>query len=166
MLDYLLVVMLGLFVGSFLNVVITRLPQGENFGWGRSRCPRCRRKLPWYDIIPLVSYLWLRGQCRYCGDAIPRRYLLVELATALLTLLLWLKFPNNILLLAYFPFAMALLVLSVIDLELGLLPDAITLPGIAMGLVWSLVSPGIEFFWSPKRRPSRRGFIPGNRLGL
>jgi leader peptidase (prepilin peptidase) / N-methyltransferase len=145
MLDYLLAGMVGLTVGSFLNVVITRLPQGEAFGLGRSRCPQCHRKLPWHDIIPLVSYLWLRGQCRYCGTPIPRRYLLVELASALLALALWLTFPGSLLLLAYGPFVMALLALSVIDLEQGLLPDAITLPGIALGLLLSLFLPGLDF---------------------
>ncbi len=69
----LLVGLLGLAVGSFLNVVITRLPQGQDYVRGRSRCPQCQQKLSWYDLIPLVSYLWLWGRCRYCGKPNSRR---------------------------------------------------------------------------------------------
>ncbi|AEB08686.1 prepilin peptidase [Desulfobacca acetoxidans] len=146
MLEYVLAGGLGLILGSFLNVVITREPQREALGLGRSRCPECRHDLTWYDNIPLLSYLWLQGRCRYCGVAIPWRYPLVELASALLTLALWIKFPGNILLLAYVPFALALLTLSVIDLEQGLLPDVITLPGIGFGLLSSLVFQELSFF--------------------
>jgi leader peptidase (prepilin peptidase) / N-methyltransferase len=145
MLDYLLAGMVGLTVGSFLNVVITRLPEGEAFGLGRSRCPQCRRRLLWYDTIPLLSYLWLQGRCRWCDAAVPSRYPLVELAGALLAIALWIKFPVNLLLLAYVPFSMALLALSTIDLEHGLIPDAITLPVMALGLLLSLFLPGLSF---------------------
>lgn len=145
MLDYLVAGMVGLAAGSFLNVVITRLPQGEVFGWGRSRCPQCRRKLPWYDTIPLMSYIFLHGRCRWCGAAISRRYPVVELAGALLALALWFSFPFSPLLYAYAPFGMALIALSAIDLEQGLLPDAITLPGIALGLLLSLALPDLSF---------------------
>jgi leader peptidase (prepilin peptidase) / N-methyltransferase len=145
MLEYLLAGVVGLAVGSFLNVINTRLPRGEAVGLGRSRCPQCRRRLLWYDTIPLLSYLWLQRRCRWCGAAIPGRYPLVELAGALLAIGLWLKFPFSLLLLAYVPFSMALLALSTIDLEHGLLPDAITLPGIALALLLSLFLPGLSF---------------------
>ncbi len=145
MLDYLLAGMVGLSVGSFLNVVITRLPQREQVALGRSCCPHCRHSLLWFDIIPLFSYIRLQGRCRWCGAAIPYRYPLVELAGALLALALWFTFPFSPLLLAYGPFTMALLALSVIDLEQGLLPDAITLPGIGLGLLLSLFLPGLGF---------------------
>jgi leader peptidase (prepilin peptidase) / N-methyltransferase len=145
MLDYLVAGMVGLAVGSFLNVVITRLPQGEAFGWGRSRCPQCRFQLPWYDTIPLFSYIFLHGRCRWCGAAISRRYPGVELAGALLALALWFTFPFSPLLFAYTPFGMALIALSAIDLEQGLLPDAITLPGIGLGLLLSLIIPDLSF---------------------
>jgi len=145
MLYYFLAGMTGLSLGSFLNVVITRLPQREQMAWGRSCCPHCRRTLSWYDTIPLLSYIWLRGRCRWCGTAIPCRYPLVELAGSLLALALWSAFPFSPLLLAYGPFTMALLALSAIDLEQGLLPDAITLPGIGLGLILSVFLPGLEF---------------------
>jgi leader peptidase (prepilin peptidase)/N-methyltransferase len=143
--DSLLAGLVGLALGSFLNVVITRLPQGESFWGGRSRCPQCRSPLSWYDTIPLCSYVWLRGRCRSCGAAIPWRYPLVELAGGLMALTLWHTFPNKLLLLAYGPFCLALIALTAIDLEHRLLPDIITLPGIIWGLLLSLVLPQLSF---------------------
>jgi leader peptidase (prepilin peptidase)/N-methyltransferase len=143
--DSLLAGLLGLALGSFLNVVITRLPQGEAVGAGRSRCFHCRRPLAWHDNIPLVSYVWLRGRCRTCGAAIPWRYPLVELAGGLMALALWRTCPDKLLLLAYGPFCFALLALTAIDLEHLWLPDVITIPGITLGLLLSLVLPHLSF---------------------
>jgi leader peptidase (prepilin peptidase)/N-methyltransferase len=143
--DSLLAGLVGLALGSFLNVVITRLPQGESVWAGRSRCPQCRKHLAWYDNIPLLSYVWLGGRCRSCGAAIPWRYPLVELAGGLMALALWHTFPNQLLLLAYGPFSLALLALSAIDLEHRLLPDAITIPGTILGLLLSLMLPHLSF---------------------
>jgi len=143
--DSILAVLVGLALGSFLNVVITRLPQRESPWAGRSRCPHCRRPLFWYDNIPLFSYVRLRGRCRSCGAAIPWRYPLVELAGGLMALALWHTFPDKLVLLAYGPFCLALLALTAIDLEHRLLPDAITLPGIILGLLLSLILPHLSF---------------------
>jgi leader peptidase (prepilin peptidase)/N-methyltransferase len=143
--DSLLAGLVGLALGSFLNVVITRLPQGESVWGGRSRCPQCRSPLPWYDNIPLCSYVWLRGRCRSCGAGIPWRYLLVELAAGLMALALWHTFPDKLLLLAYAPFGLALIALSAIDLEHRLLPDAITIPGTILGLLLALALPQLSF---------------------
>lgn len=143
--DSLVATLVGLALGSFLNVVITRLPQGEPFWAGRSRCPRCRNTLSWYDNIPLCSYAWLRGRCRSCGAAIPWRYPLVELAGGLMALSLWQAFPDRLLLLTYAPFGLALIALTAIDLEHRLLPDAITIPGIILGLLLSLLLPQLSF---------------------
>jgi leader peptidase (prepilin peptidase) / N-methyltransferase len=145
MADSLLAGLVGLVLGSFLNVVITRLPQGEPVWGGRSRCPQCRRTISWYDNIPLLSYIWLRRRCRACGAAIPWRYPLVELTGGLLGLALWHSCPEKLLLLAYGPFCMALLALSAIDLEHRLLPDAITIPGTILGLLLSLALPHLTF---------------------
>lgn len=131
---YALAFLVGLALGSFLNVVITRLPLGEPVVAGRSRCPHCRTALPWRDNLPLLSYFLLGGRCRFCGAAIARRYPLVELGGGLLAAALWWRFPGSPLLLAYGPFCGALLALSAIDLEHRLLPDVITLPGTALGL--------------------------------
>jgi leader peptidase (prepilin peptidase)/N-methyltransferase len=142
---YALAFLTGLALGSFLNVVITRLPQGEQVVTGRSRCPHCRTPLPWHQNLPLFSYFWLGGKCRFCGTPISLRYPLVELAGGILAAALWWRFPASILLLAYGPFCAALLTLSAIDLEHRLLPDAITLPGTALGLALALVLPHLSF---------------------
>jgi leader peptidase (prepilin peptidase)/N-methyltransferase len=142
---YALAFLVGLALGSFLNVVITRLPRGEQIVTGRSRCPHCRTPLAWRDNLPLLSYVRLGGRCRFCGAPISRRYPLVELAAGILAAALWWRFPASPLLLAYGPFCGALLALSAIDLEHRLLPDAITLPGIALGLALALVLPHLTF---------------------
>jgi leader peptidase (prepilin peptidase)/N-methyltransferase len=136
--------LLGLILGSFVNVVITRLPRDESLVAPRSRCPKCRQPLAWYDNIPLVSYVLLRGRCRACHAAISRRYPLVELASGLLVLALVRTFPYQ-LLLAYVPFGLALVALTAIDVEQRLLPDAITLPGILLGLILALLLPYLTF---------------------
>ncbi len=155
MIAYVTAGLVGLALGSFLNVVITRVPRGERVWAGRSHCPQCRVVILWYDNIPLLSYLRLKGRCRSCGASIPLRYPLVELAGALLALALWGRFPGSPLLIAYGPFALALLALSAIDLEHRLLPDAITLPGIGLGLGLALVLPHL----------SLRGAAAGALLG-
>jgi len=141
----LLVFLMGLALGSFLNVAATRLPAGEQPWPGRSRCPHCRASLPWYDNLPLLSFLRLRGRCRFCAAPIPWRYPLLELAGGLLALGLWLKFPGSLQLLAYGPFGYALLLLTVIDLEHRLLLDVITYPGLALGLLLALFLPAPGF---------------------
>lgn len=137
--------LLGLAFGSFLNVVITRLPRGEPPWAGRSRCPLCATVLPWQDNLPLLSYLFLKGRCRFCGGVISWRYPAVELTGGVLALALWQRFPPP-LLLVYGPFSAALVVLSAIDLETRLLPDVITLPGIALGLLLALIFRHLAFW--------------------
>jgi leader peptidase (prepilin peptidase)/N-methyltransferase len=147
MTGYILAGLVGLAVGSFLNVVITRLPQEEPFWAGRLRCPHCQQILPWYDLIPLLSYAWWRGRCRFCGEPLSWRYPAVEVAAGLLALALWWRFPGSGLLWVYGPFLAALLVLTVLDLQYFWLPDLITLPGTALGLVAALTFPHLDF-WS------------------
>jgi len=154
----LLVFLVGLALGSFLNVVITRVPRGEGVLGGRSRCPRCRATLPWRDNVPLVSYLLLKGRCRFCGGAISRRYPAVELASGGLALALWQYFPGSPLLLVYGPFCGALVALSAIDLEHLVLPDCLTLPGIALGLLLALIFPHLTFL------PSAAGALLGGAI--
>jgi leader peptidase (prepilin peptidase)/N-methyltransferase len=140
----------GLAVGSFLNVVITRLPRGESPLGGRSRCPQCHTPLRWRDNLPLISYLLLKGRCRACGGAIPWRYPAVELISGLLAAALWWKFPASPLLVAYAPFGAGLVALSFLDLEHFWLPDVLTLPLTALGLLLSLVLPHLRWYeaWS------------------
>jgi leader peptidase (prepilin peptidase)/N-methyltransferase len=137
--------MVGLAVGSFLNVVITRLPRDESVVSGRSRCPACSAPVAWHDNLPLASFLWLRGRCRACRAPIPWRYPLVEFLTGSLGLALWLKFPMSPLLLAYAPFAAALVTLTFLDLDHLWIPDRITYPGIALGLMLAAILPHLTF---------------------
>jgi len=131
---YLLAAGLGLCIGSFLNVCIHRLPRGLSVVRPRSACPGCRGLIAWYDNIPLLSWLILRGRCRACGAPIAVRYPLVEAATgALFVAALGVEGPTLEAAVTA-GFGAALLALILIDAEHQLLPDAITLPGIAAGI--------------------------------
>jgi len=120
----------GAVVGSFLNVVIYRLPLGKSVVWPASGGPHCSRGLSWYENIPVLSWLALRGRCRTCGGSIHIRYPLVELLTAAMFALAFWFYGPGALLFSRLIFGCALLVLFAIDLEHQLLPNAITLPGI------------------------------------
>jgi len=133
--------LLGLAVGSFLNVCVHRLPRGQSLVRPGSRCPQCGYELRWYDNIPVVSYLVLGGRCRACRKHIAVRYPALELATLALFLLHGAVFGWTGLLAVRLLFACAMVVLFAIDLDHHLLPDAITLPGIAAGLLFSLLLP-------------------------
>ena len=132
---------LGLSVGSFLNVCIHRLPRGASVVRPASACPGCGYQLRWYDNLPVLSYLWLRGRCRQCGAGISARYPVIEVLTMLVFLLHLYVFGWTGLMAVRLAFACAMIVLFAIDLEHQLLPNAITLPGIVAGLVCSLVVP-------------------------
>ncbi len=140
-----IVVFFGLAIGSFLNVVIHRLPLGESLVSPGSRCPSCGAALRAVDNIPVVSYVVLLGRCRRCRTRISPRYPLVELATAALFVLHYFVFGWTPLLAVRLVFAASMVALFAIDLEHRLLPDKITLPGIGAGLVASLfLPPGIR----------------------
>ena len=140
----LVVVLLGLAVGSFLNVCIHRLPRGGSVVAPGSRCPACRRPIRWFDNVPVVSYLVLRGRCRACQAPIGPVYPAVEVATAGLFLVHWQTFGLQPLLAPRLLFAAAMIVLFVVDLRHHVLPNVITLPGIAIGLTCSFgVEPGL-----------------------
>ncbi len=136
-----LVVALGLAVGSFLNVVVHRLPRQESLVSPGSRCPACGSMLRWFDNVPVLSYGFLGGRCRGCRGVINVRYPLVELITAAVFLGHYAAFGWTPLLAVRLLFAASLVALFVIDLEHHLLPDAITLPGIAAGLLASVFVP-------------------------
>ena len=127
----------GLCIGSFLNVCIYRLPRGESVVSPGSRCGACGTPIRWFDNLPVLSYLMLGGKCRACGASYSARYLVVELITAAIFGLLAAVFPFEPVLAARLVFAAMLVALFFIDLEHQLLPDAITLPGVAVGLAAS-----------------------------
>jgi leader peptidase (prepilin peptidase)/N-methyltransferase len=120
----------GAVVGSFLNVCIFRLPAETSIVKPRSQCPYCKHPIRNCDNIPLVSFILLRGKCRDCGGKISWRYPLVELITAALALLLFLKFGLTLKFLIFFIFTSVLIVITFIDLDHQIIPDIITLPGI------------------------------------
>lgn len=130
---------LGLVVGSFLNVVIHRVPLKRSVVWPASRCPQCGEPISPKDNIPLVSYLLLRGRCRSCGERIPMRYPVIEALTALLFGAAGYQFGASIQLISALVLISALISLAAIDLEHGLLPNAIVLPCAALGLVLSVI---------------------------
>jgi len=131
----------GLCIGSFLNVVIHRLPRGTSVVTPPSRCSGCGYELRWFDNVPVLSWALLRGRCRKCGSPISIRYPIVEILTMLVFLLHWWVFGWTVLLAVRVLFACALIALFAIDLEHHLLPDKITLPGIAAGLILSIIVP-------------------------
>lgn len=132
---------LGLIVGSFLNVCIYRLPRQQSINWPGSRCTTCDRALSWYENIPVVSWLALRGRCRTCGERISVMYPLVELITAALFVAGYLIYGWMPLLAVRLAFACAMVVLFVIDLQHHLLPNVITVPGIVVGFALSFLFP-------------------------
>jgi len=131
----------GLCIGSFLNVVIYRLPRGQSLATPPSRCRTCGYSLRWFDNIPVVSWVWLRGRCRKCGTRVSWQYPLVELVTgALFVLVVWLT-PPGPLMASRLLLICLLIALFGIDLEHQILPNSITLPAIAIGVLLSLIAP-------------------------
>ncbi|MBW2064466.1 MAG: prepilin peptidase [Deltaproteobacteria bacterium] len=129
----------GLIWGSFLNVCIQRIPLGKSLVGPGSSCPKCGAKIRPYDNIPLLSYLLLLGRCRSCKAPISPRYPVVELLTALLSLALFLRFGLGARYIVSFLFCSALVVISFIDLDHKIIPDSISLPGILVGVVVSVL---------------------------
>lgn len=138
---------LGLAVGSFLNVVIHRVPRKESVVAPRSRCPGCNTELANRDNIPVVSWLLLRGRCRTCAMPISWRYPLVELACAALFAAMALRFPDDWALPAFLVLAAACLAGSVIDLEHMLLPDRLVFPSLALAAPLLAVAAAIDGEW-------------------
>ena len=139
----------GLVLGSFLNVCIHRLPRHESVVRPRSHCPHCNHLIAAYDNIPLWSYLWLQGRCRYCQARISSLYFFVELATGLLVLFLYEIFGLTAVFAKTATLGALAVVLTVTDWRERLLPDRVTFPGMALGLLFSQIVPvddGAGFF--------------------
>ncbi len=143
---YIVSILFGGMIGSFLNVCICRLPKNESIVWPGSHCPHCQQAIKFYDNIPLLSYFLLRGKCRHCEGPISIQYPLVEGITVLSSLLLIMTFGPSLAFLFYFAFVAALIVVTVIDLYHQIIPDVISIPGIVVGLLASLLIPEISFW--------------------
>lgn len=133
----------GLCVGSFLNVVIARLPAGRSVVHPGSACPHCRAAIAWYDNVPLMSYALLGARCRACRASISWRYPAIELLCGVLFALAYLCFGPSPRLVAALIFLAGLVAITWIDLDHQIIPDVLSLPGIALGLLLSLAPDGI-----------------------
>ncbi len=139
------VLAVGACVGSFLNVVIARVPKGRSIVSPPSSCPKCGQRIAWYDNIPVVSWLALRAKCRNCGLPISARYPMVELLAALLVFAVWRQLGPQPSTLGFAAFVCALLALTFIDLDTWLLPHQITWPLLLLGLVSPLWNPELRW---------------------
>lgn len=139
--------------GSFANVVIYRVPRELSVVRPGSRCPACEVPIAWYDNIPIVSYLLVRGRCRRCGEKIALRYLVVEMLAGVLSFALYMQHVSRPLVLGGGPalgawllwlvFGLALLIVTYTDIDLWVIPDEVVLPVAALGLIMAAVSPAV-----------------------
>ena len=139
---YIIVTAVGLIFGSFTNVLIARIPAGESIVTPPSHCPRCGHRLGVLDLVPVLSWLFLKGKCRYCQEAISIRYPAVELLTAALFMGVFLRWGISAYTLAGWALTVILVSSAFIDLDEGIIPDVITIPGVVLGLVVSFVTIG------------------------
>ncbi|MGQ9656233.1 MAG: prepilin peptidase, partial [Thermodesulfobacteriota bacterium] len=151
---------LGSVIGSFLNVCIYRLPRGESLVFPGSHCPLCGARIRWYDNVPLLSYLLLKGRCRDCRGRIAPRYPLVEAISAVLCLWVLARYGLSVTSAIHYVFVCALVVVAFIDLDHQIIPDLITYPGIAAGVAASFISPGVTL------RDSLLGLLVGGGILL
>ena len=141
MTEALIALLFGLLIGSFLNVCIHRWPRGRSVVRPRSHCVRCRKMIPWYDNIPLASYIALGGRCRYCRRPISVRYPAVELITGLLFFFFVFRLGPTAAAAKYCVLSAILVALAFCDLEKRLLPDEFTLGGLAVGIAFAVFVP-------------------------
>jgi leader peptidase (prepilin peptidase)/N-methyltransferase len=131
----------GLVIGSFLNVCILRIPEDISIVAPGSRCPQCQTPIKWYDNVPVLGWMWLRGKCRTCGLAISVMYPLVELATGLLFVACYLEFGLTQTAVKWLFFTCLIIVLTITDLRIRILPDLVNWPGFAAGVFFSAAVP-------------------------
>jgi leader peptidase (prepilin peptidase)/N-methyltransferase len=132
---YIIVFVFGTVVGSFLNVCIYRLPRGYSIVRPSSRCPTCQSPIKAYDNIPLISYILLRGRCRYCGARISLRYPLVEFLNGFLYAVVFWRYGLSPAGFFFMLYMSALIVITFVDLDFQIIPDIITIPGSIIGLI-------------------------------
>ncbi|MCW5316463.1 prepilin peptidase [Nostoc sp. KVJ3] len=135
----LMVFALGASIGSFLNVIVYRLPAGLSVLWPPSRCPKCLNQLKAYDNVPVFGWISLKGRCRYCKSKISVRYPVVEGVTGIIFLLIFLVFQISTFTIGYWAFCSWLLALSLIDLDTMTLPNPLTQSGLVVGILFQMV---------------------------
>jgi len=138
----------GMCVGSFLNVCIYRIPKRKSIVFPASHCPKCKTPIKWYHNIPVLSYLFLKGRCAFCGKKISVCYPLVETISAIFALMCFNKFfvgqGDLALAFIFYAFLCALIVITGIDLKYFIIPDIISISGIIMGIIFSFIFPQIH----------------------
>ncbi len=137
-------IFLGAIIGSFLNVCILRLPKGESLVKPDSHCLSCQSPILWFENIPVLSFIFLKGRCRHCHEKISRQYPIIEALSAALFVIFYHTYGFTPAGVFYLMATLALLVVSLIDFRHQIIPDEISLPGIVIGLVASTVFPGIQ----------------------
>ena len=153
MIAKILVFIFGSIVGSFLNVCIHRMPKSESIVWPRSHCPKCQKRIPGYDNIPFISYILLKGKCRFCKEKISLRYPLVELLTALLTVALFSSFGLSYGFFLYMVMLWGLIIATFVDIQHRIIPDEVSIGGMIIGFIMVSVK-GFAF------NPFRYSFTP------
>ena len=153
-------------MGSFLNVCIHRLPEEKSIVRPRSHCPSCQKPILWYDNIPLISYFILRCRCRYCKTKISFRYFLVEFLTAGLFLFFYLKYGLSAKFFIYTALFSALTVATFIDFKYQIIPDVISVSGVILGPILSMVVPSLHqaSSWKPAIMDSLIGLLAGGAM--
>lgn len=145
----LIIFVFGLIIGSFLNVVIYRLKELETIAHTRSHCPKCKRKLAWYDLIPFFSFILLKTKCRYCGKPISWQYPLVEIGTALIFTCIYWHFGNTILTYFLILISCFLIVIFVYDLLHFIIPEEMIWPAIILAILYLCISPFLSSYFLP-----------------
>jgi leader peptidase (prepilin peptidase)/N-methyltransferase len=143
-----LIFILGLIIGSFLNVVIYRLPEGKSIVYPPSHCPDCGHKLSPLELIPVFSYIFLRGKCKSCRTDISIRYPIIELLTGIIFIINYIYISDLIILAAGLVFSSLMIVLTMIDFDHQILPDKLTLGGLGVGFIFSFFRSDITVIYS------------------
>jgi leader peptidase (prepilin peptidase)/N-methyltransferase len=138
---------LGASIGSFINVVVYRLPAKLSILWPPSRCPHCLNQLKANDNVPVLGWIWLRGRCRYCKSKISVRYPVVEAITGIIFLVVFTVFQVSIITIGYWAFCSWLLALSLIDLDTMTLPNPLTQSGLVLGIIFQMALGFIQASW-------------------
>jgi leader peptidase (prepilin peptidase)/N-methyltransferase len=139
MIANIIVFIFGSAIGSFLNVCIHRMPQGESVVWPSSHCPHCKKRIPAYDNIPFLSYITLGGRCRFCKQRISLRYPIVELLTALMLVSLFNRYGLSYEFFFYMVLVCTLIIATFIDIQHRMIPDEISIGGMILGFILSSI---------------------------
>ncbi|HPT39040.1 MAG TPA: prepilin peptidase [Candidatus Omnitrophota bacterium] len=154
-----IVFLFGSIVGSFLNVCIHRMPKGESIVWPRSHCPKCQKRIPGYDNIPFISFILLGGRCRFCREKISLRYPLVELLTAILTVVFFNRFGLSYEFFLYLVMLWALIIATFVDIAHRIIPDEVSVGGMIIGLIMVSIT-GFSF------NPLKFSLVPMGKSAL